>query len=169
VPVPATPPERLVVDEALVHAHQGWLWRYLRVLGANAEVAADVAQEVFVVMLRTPLLDQGPAALRVWLRTTARNHFLAWCRTQRRSPIALDADAVERAFAAYERDDDGAGYRQALVRCLETVPANARELLVQSLPGDGPMPLPDEAARSRLRRLKNALRDCVQRRLRDDA
>jgi DNA-directed RNA polymerase specialized sigma24 family protein len=162
-------PPALVVDDALVRTHQGWLWRYLRVLGANAEVAADLAQEVFVALLRAPLRDVGPAALRVWLRTTARNHFLACCRAQRRSPLALDADAVDRAFAAYERDDDGAGYRDALARCLETVPANARELLVQQLRDDGAPPLPDEATRSRLRRLKTALRDCVQRRLRHDS
>ncbi|MCU0866518.1 MAG: sigma-70 family RNA polymerase sigma factor [Planctomycetes bacterium] len=158
--------------EELIRAHQAALWRWLRVLGARAEEAEDLAQETFVVLLRTPFVAEADGALRAWLRTTARNLFLAHCRRQRRTPIALDAEAVERAFAAYERDDDGAGYREALARCLETLPPRQHELLEAALHGEEPLAaiagrlaLGVEALRSLLRRSKQALRDCVQRRL----
>lgn len=109
--------------------HQRGLWRFLRVLGARDDEAADLLQETFVQLLRTPFEDRGPAALHRWLRTTARNLYYAHCRSVRRSPIALDPTAVEAALARYERDDDGAGYRRALARCLETLPQRQRELL----------------------------------------
>lgn len=155
-----------------VRAHQAAVWRYLRVLGANDDEADDLAQETFVVLLRTPFVAVADGALRVWLRTTARNLFLAHCRRQRRTPIALDADAVDRAMTDYERDDDGAGYREALARCLETLPARQHALLDDALRGGVPLAtlaaqrgLGVEALRSLLRRSKHALRDCVQQRL----
>jgi RNA polymerase sigma factor (sigma-70 family) len=160
----------VVVTPALVRAHQAALWRYLRVLGADADEAADLAQETFVVLLRRPVEDRGDAALRTWLRTTARHLFHAACRARRRSPLALDADAVERAWARYERDDDGAAYRTALARCLELLPAPQRELVegaATAQRGDD-RGARTEAERSRLRRLKQALRDCVRRRIDDD-
>ena len=117
----------VTVGPELVRAHQAAVWRYLRVLGAGRDEADDLVQEAFLVLLRTPLLDHGPAALRTWLRSTARNLFLAQCRAARRTPVGLDEAAVERAWADYERDDDGAGYRAALTNCLETLPARQRE------------------------------------------
>ncbi len=164
------PPLAVVVDAVLVRAHQAALWRYLRVLGATADEAADVAQETFVALLRAQLVDRGAVPLRVWLRTTARNLFLVACRRQRRSPVALDAEVLERAWVDYERCDDGAGYRDALARCLETMPSAQRELLARAVTGgarDGDGASRTEAERSRLRRLKQALRDCVRRRMHD--
>lgn len=157
----------------VVHAHQAAIWRYLRVLGANDDEADDLAQEAFVVLLRTPFVAVADGALRAWLRTTARNLFLAHCRRRRRTPIELDAAAVDAACDACERDDDGAGYREALARCLETLPARHHELLDGVLHEDLPLTtlaaqrgIGLEALRSLLRRIKLALRDCVQRRLR---
>ncbi|MFN7587227.1 MAG: sigma-70 family RNA polymerase sigma factor [Planctomycetota bacterium] len=156
-----------------VYAHQAAIWRYLRLLGANDDEADDLAQETFVVLLRTPFVAVADGALRAWLRTTARNLFLAHCRRRRRTPITLDAEAVATAMDAYERDDDGAGYREALARCLESLPQRQHELLDDVLQGTVPLPslaaqhgLGVEALRSMVRRLKLALRDCVQRRLR---
>lgn len=170
---PPPPPSGGPFGATEVHAHQAAIWRYLRVLGANDDEADDLAQETFVVLLRTPFVEVADGALRTWLRTTARNLFLAHCRRQRRTPITLDAEAVATALDAYERDDDGAGYREALARCLESLPMRQHELLDEVLQGIVPFPtlaarhgLGVEALRSMLRRLKLALRDCVQRRLR---
>ena len=173
-PPPALPPPAGAAFGAKsVRAHQAAVWRYLRVLGANDDEADDLAQETFVVLLRTPFVAVAAGALRAWLRTTARNLFLAHCRHRCRTPIALDADAVAAAVAAYEHDDDGAAYREALARCLETLPARQHELLDETLRGGVPLAtlaaqrgLGVEALRSLLRRSKLALRACVQRRLR---
>lgn len=169
-----TPPRPLVADAAVVRAHQVAIWRYLRVLGASPDAADDLVQETFVTLLGARLADRGEGALRTWLRSTARNLFLAQCRRERRTPVALDAAAVDAALAAYERDDEGAGYRAALQQCLATLPDRQRELLQlasddavdgQRLAAAAGQTV--EGARSLLRRLKQALRDCVQRRLRD--
>ena len=173
-PPPAPPPASgAPFGAATVRAHQAAIWRYLRVLGANDDEADDLAQETFVVLLRTPFVAQAEGALRTWLRTTARNLFLSHCRRRRRTPVELDAAAVDAACDACERDDDGAGHREALARCLETLPARHHELLDGVLHEDLPLTtlaaqrgLGLEALRSLLRRIKLALRDCVQRRLR---
>lgn len=168
----SAPPSPAVVDAAFVAGHRSALVRYLRVLGAGPEEAEDLAQEAFVVLLRSSFVDRGPGAARTWLRTTARQSFFAHCRRLRRMPIALDEAAVERALAAYERHDDGAGYRAALARCLESLPQEHRALLEASVRGASPLTAlaaernqHPEALRSLLRRLKLALRDCVRRRL----
>lgn len=173
-PTAPAPAAAVPLSPELVRAHQAAVWRYLRVLGAGRDEADDLAQETFVVLLRTPLADHGPNALRAWLRATARNLFLASCRRLRREPVALDDGAVERAWAAYERDDDGDGYRAALQRCLETLPARQREVLALQVEERAPVEriaavtgLAAEGARSLLRRIKQALRDCVRRRLHD--
>jgi RNA polymerase sigma-70 factor (ECF subfamily) len=171
-PPPLLQPQRADADAALVRQHHTALWRYLRVLGAAPEEADDLAQEAFVVLLRTPFADRGPAALRTWLRTTARQLFFAHCRRVRRTPVALDETAVERALADYEQDDDGRGYRASLERCLATLPHDHRRLLEASVAGAARLPalaaergVHPEALRSLLRRLKLELRDCVRRRL----
>lgn len=47
------------------------LWRYLRVLGADAATADDLVQEAFVVALRRPEFDaSAPGAVFTFLRTT---------------------------------------------------------------------------------------------------
>ncbi|MEZ6037600.1 MAG: sigma-70 family RNA polymerase sigma factor [Planctomycetota bacterium] len=168
---PASPP---ATPAELVRAHQRAVWRYLRVLGADASEVDDLLQEVFVVAIRAGLVDRGDGGARTWLRTTARNTFLAHCRTRRRDRVALDPDAVERALDAYEGDDDGEGYRTALGDCLEQLPAPQRELVLSATGGDESLAglaaqqgTSSEGLRSRLRRLRAALRDCVNRRMRD--
>lgn len=168
----ATPAPPLQLTAELVRAHQAALWRYLRVLGCATDAAEDLVQETFVALLRARLEDRGAAALRTWLRSTARHLFFAHCRRTRRSPLAADAEAIEAAWAAYERDDDGDAYRAALRACLDALPARQRELLELQL-HERATPaqlgavagLAPEGARSRLRRIKQALRQCVHRRL----
>jgi RNA polymerase sigma-70 factor, ECF subfamily len=164
----------IVVDEALVRAHQAAVWRHLRVLGADPEVATDLTQEAFLTLLRTPLRDQGPVALRAWLRTTARHLFLEDCRRRRRQPTALDPEALERVWQVFESGDDGDGFRKALAQCLDLLAATDRELLhaatgeaasLTDLATARQRPL--EAVRAKLRRLKQELRGCVERRLHD--
>ena len=44
----------------LVQQHQAEVWRYLRFLGATAELADDLTQETFLQLLRAPFEDRGP-------------------------------------------------------------------------------------------------------------
>jgi len=162
------------VTEALVREHQAALWRYLRVLGCSAVEAEDLAQEAFLALLHARLSAGSAGGVRGWLRATARNQFFARCRQQRREPrlgVDLDGD-LDAAVAAYERDDDGHGYRQALRACIEALPAREREVLqLRYHEGADRSQLAQaagvsaEGAKSLLRRIKIALRNCVHRKL----
>jgi DNA-directed RNA polymerase specialized sigma24 family protein len=59
--------------QQLVRMHQASVWRYLRYLGASAELADDLTQETFLQLLRAPFVEQSPASTAAWLRTVARN------------------------------------------------------------------------------------------------
>jgi len=173
-PASALQPHLLQLTAELVQAHETSLWRYLRVLGCPANEAQDLAQETFLTLLRTPLEDRGAGATRVWLRATARNLYLAHCRRNRRSPLAIDAEAIEAAWANYEREDDGERYRNALHECLQSLPKRQHDLLQRQLRARLPAAelsaatgLAPEGARSLLRRIKQTLRDCVTRKLHD--
>lgn len=60
----------------LVQRHQAEVWRYVRFLGANAELADDLVQETFLQLLRAPYEDQGEPARRAWLRKVAQNLYV---------------------------------------------------------------------------------------------
>jgi RNA polymerase sigma-70 factor, ECF subfamily len=170
----ADPAQRLPMATAAgLAAHQTAVWRHLRALGADAEVDADLAQEAFVQWLQQRTWhDEGPQALRAWLRRAAWHLFLAHCRAKKRQPPTVDPELLELAWQRAERNDDGDGYRRALGLCLDTLPIDDRELLLQAAAGDIELTALAaarqqnvEALRGQLRRWKQALRTCIERRL----
>lgn len=170
VPLAPIANRRLSLSAELVRCHQQSVWRYLRVLGCPPDEALDMAQETFLALMRGQVRDEGPAALRAWLRTTARNLFFAHCRRLRRSPVVIED--VDAAFERYERHDDGEAFREALRACLDTIPKQQRLLLdLQYRERAGleriaaACELTAEGAKSLLRRIKERLRECVTRRL----
>jgi RNA polymerase sigma-70 factor, ECF subfamily len=64
-------PERDAAE--VVRRYQAEVWRYLRYLGASAELADDLTQETFLQFLRAPYEERGPGSRAAWLRTVARN------------------------------------------------------------------------------------------------
>jgi RNA polymerase sigma-70 factor (ECF subfamily) len=167
--VPVSPPRRTdrAAAERLWAAHERTLRRYLRVLGAAGPDLDDLLQETFVVLLQREFEDRGPAAAATFLRTTARFLFLR--RHRDRLP------QVEAADAVWDRrcgDDDGAGYLAALRACLERLPARSRRL-VQLGYDDGlgrdaiarELGLTADGVKTALRRVREVLRQCIERRL----
>ncbi len=170
-PAPTTPP---VDVAAIVRAHQAEVWRYLRYLGASPEQADDLAQETFLQLLRGRYVDQGSTARAAWLRTVARNLYR---RSGRRAlPTAdLDAaalDAADAAWLAFARDDGGAGHLAALRQCLDELDGRARAAIRlqyeerrsrEQLGRD--LGLSVDGVKSLMRRVRTALRACVERRI----
>src|SRR5687768_5225971 len=77
--------------EALVRRHQAGLWRYLRALGAPAELAEDLLHDTFLVALRKLEHDEGNGAIAAFLRQTARHLHLRRMRDQsRRRQILIE-------------------------------------------------------------------------------
>jgi len=146
------------------------LWRYLRVLGADAATADDLVQEAFVVALRRPAFDASiHGAVFTFLRTTCRQ---LWLRSHRRTQDERDVDAAEVLWTERCGDGPGDDYVEALRTCLDRLPARSRALLAATY-GDGTdhsatgarFGLGRDGVKSALRRLRSFLHDCITRRL----
>ncbi len=157
---------------ALVRRHQLGLWRYLRALGAPADLAEDLLQETFLVAWRRLGEDRGDAAAAAFLRATAR-HLLLRRRRDHGRREALLAELTDLAWRRDCGDDDGERWLDALRGCLAALDGRAREV-VQRFYGDGmardavaaAMGMKPTGVKTLLQRVRAALRDCIERRLR---
>jgi len=165
----STPPQRVdrQTAERLWLEQARMVRRYLRVLGAAGADLDDLLQETFVVLLQRDFEDRGGAAVATFLRTTARFLFL------RRHRQLLPQ--VEAADAVWERrcgDDGGDGYLAALRVCVERLPARSRRLVQLGYDDDlgreaiaRELGMKADGVKTALRRLRDALRQCIERRM----
>lgn len=175
-PAPITAAAPAPADD-LVQRHLRTVWRYLRTLGATADVADDLAQEAFVVALRRGACELAPAATGTFLRRTARFLFLHHLRDQHRDATHLDrfADAVDELFA---REDAAGGSDEHLERlraCVASLPPRSRLALERcyGLGADSDasraaaaseLGLQPNGLKTLLQRIRQALRECLERR-----
>lgn len=149
------------------------LRRYLYVLGAGADRIDDLVQEVFVVALHKLLDDRGPAAAALFLRGVAKNLVLR----QRRSFAARrEVELGDEVWREQCGCDPGDRRADALRNCVEGLPERGRRLLRRCYAdGAGRHELGEEfgmavdGIKTTLRRLRTALRACVERRLRGES
>lgn len=152
----------------LVQRHQAEVWRYLRYLGASAELADDLVQETFLQFLRAPFEDQGDAQRAGWLRKVARNLYV---KSFRRPPFAAsDLDRIEAVWADHAGHDGGDESLQALRDCLDKLDGRAREAVRlhyedrRSRREIGErLEIGEQGVKSLLRRSRELLRRCVER------
>lgn len=171
VPIPlAEPPPAPARDlAALVARHQQGVWRYLRVLGAPPDLADDLLQDTFVVVLRRQLADDGPAAVAAFLRATARH---LWLKHHRRRTARREVQEADLVWNEHCAHDDGRGYFAALQACVEALPARSQRLL-QGTYGEergrdemgAELGMTADGVKTALRRLRDGLRACIERRL----
>ncbi len=167
-------PEHLqrLLDETdvvrLVQSHQVEVWRYLRYLGASAELADDLVQEAFLQLLRAPFEERTPAATAGWLRTVARNQYIRSFRVPPFQPAELDA--IEAGWTGFAGEDGGQETLERLRACLERLDGRAREAVRlhyeerRSRRGVGRrLGIGEDGVKSLLRRTRALLRDCVER------
>ena len=146
------------------------LRRYLHVLGARADRLPDLVQEVFVLVLQKGLEDRGLAAVGAFLRGVGKNLLLR----ERRSLAARRE--VELADEVWQQEcpaEAGEVRLEALRHCVGSLPARSRALLQRAYAdGAGRAALGAEfglladGVKTALRRLRDGLRACVERRLR---
>jgi RNA polymerase sigma-70 factor, ECF subfamily len=89
--------------EAVVAAHHGEIYRYLRRLTMRAAEADDLSQETFLRAYRARQRLGGDANVRAWLFTIATNVFRNHVRSERRRRAAHDTVRATRR----ELDLDG--------------------------------------------------------------
>jgi RNA polymerase sigma-70 factor, ECF subfamily len=168
--------ERLTVPtdpRLLIESHQAELWRYLRYLGCEAAEAEDLTQEAFLIALSGPVWDIDGSRRAAYLRTVARNLFF---KSRRRSlPLLEDVEESERTWTAFARQDGGSSHLEALRGCVESLDGRAKQaiqLRYESRASHGAMAasleLGEEGVKTLLRRLKERLRECIQRKLAHD-
>lgn len=153
----------------LVGAHRLRLWRYLRHLGCPWDLADDLTQEAFAVLLRRPFEERGDAATAAFLQRTARNLL---CNHRRKPEFVTEAwcEQVDAHWAV--PSDDGSARLEALRACLAAVEGRPRQVL-DGFYRDGMsreqladrMGLAPSSVKSILRRAREALRACIARRL----
>ena len=153
-----------------VNSHGTAIWRYLRMLGANADEADELGQETMLVALRGGLPSE-PGAARAFLRGVAKNHWLRtrrWWHRRREREVAA---AVDELWLATAEGDDGDDLVQRLRQCLEVLAPRARQALdlhyrdgmswqgVAAQRGMKP-----NGTKTLVQRARQVLRDCLERR-----
>lgn len=160
---------------ALIEAHHATLWRYLRFLGCDRATADDLTQETFLRLIQEPFEERSPQATCAYLRSVARNLFLMQVR---RSRFVQTAHDLEAADAAWDRaqGDDSDDRQAALKRCLDSVQGKARAALdltyQDKLSGEEigrRLGMSHQNLRVMLHRTREALRQCIENKLKERA
>jgi RNA polymerase sigma-70 factor (ECF subfamily) len=158
-------------DPAWVEPHRTAVWRYLRMLGASAHEADDLAQETLLAACATT----PPAAglERAFLRGIAKNQWLRsrrWWQRHREREIAA---AVDELWLATADHDDGDDLLDRLRHCLQQLQPRARQALDLHYRDGQPWPavaaqigLRPNGTKTLVQRARQALRDCIERRQR---
>jgi RNA polymerase sigma-70 factor, ECF subfamily len=156
----------------LVRRHQAEIWRYLRFLGCENGQAEDLTQETFLAVLRHPPDDLGAAATRAYLRTAARNQFLTHLRRLER-PQPVDLELAESVWAEAHAGDGGDAYLDALGECLQQLEGRAQTAIHMAYREGSSraqiaaaMEMSEDGVKTLLRRTREILRECVERRVR---
>ena len=152
----------------LVQLHQAEVWRYLRFLGASAELADDLTQDTFLQLLRSPFTQRSPQQTAAWLRTVARSQFV---RSFRKPPFELaELETLEAAWCGFAGEDAGSESLSRLRSCLERLDGRARDVVRlhyeerRSRTEIGVrLGLGADGVKSLLRRTRALLRTCMQK------
>ena len=147
----------------------------------DAHAAEDVIQEVWVrlaaEMEKGTVIENQPA----WCRGVARNLILKHWRSQQTAKVVADSEVMEAFLAQVEMafseadenaDDEWQRRQQALDDCVSALPVKSRHML--SLRYEGRKSVEEvarttgqtfDAVTKSLYRLRQALTDCVERKL----
>lgn len=152
---------------AWVERHEAATWRWLRGLGASADVAQDLLQDAFLAALDRPDWAQwDEARSRAWLRAATRNLWRMHLRTDARRRRRERLAAAPYVSEAPEPDSS---YLDALRRCQDQLPARSQRALTLRY-GEGKsrdemaraLDMRPEGIKSLLQRLRAALRRCIE-------
>jgi RNA polymerase sigma-70 factor (ECF subfamily) len=150
--------------------HRAMLARYLYVLGASPDRADDLVQEVFVFAIERGLEDRGPSAVAAFLRGVAKNLLL---RERRSAAARREVELADEVWSEQLHEDERL---DALRSCVGQLPQRSRDLLERCyVQGAGRIELGrafgmlPNGVKTTLRRVRAALRACVERRLRGEA
>jgi RNA polymerase sigma-70 factor (ECF subfamily) len=165
----------------VAQAHRLSIWRYLRFLGCDDAVADDLTQETFLALAGGNGVDRNGAAVRdlpAYLRGVARRLFLKWVGRSRRGPSLEELDdayfaQADEVWSQFAGDDGGDAWIASLRECVEKLGGRGREAIElqyrQELSREqiaGRLGMTPDGVKTLLRRTREVLRQCVERKVR---
>ncbi len=166
-------PDRHDLFLRLLMRNEPRILAFIRSLVPRHEDAADVLQEVAIVLWQK--IDQCPMddGFLPWSLTIARFQAMAFLRDRKRDRLCFDVETLERiAMAALEESDGYEDRRVALKHCLDRLPAQQRLLVLEAYRSDTRI---DQMARRQnktpmslykpLQRIRELLSSCIRGRL----
>ena len=158
---------------ALMREHQAGVWRFLRALGAEANLADDVTQETFLAVYRKPFEQRSRGQTIAYLRIVAKNLFLKARRKAGREVAVAELEHVESEWVELVGEDDGAELTRALKECLKQLDEKPKQALdlqykegKQRVEIAEAMGMTDDGIKTLLRRTKARLKKCMELRVR---
>jgi RNA polymerase sigma-70 factor, ECF subfamily len=158
---------------ALMREHQAGLWRFLRALGAEPDLADDITQETFLAVYRKPFEQRSPGQTVAYLRIVAKNLFLKARRKAGKEVAIAELEHVESEWNELAGESDGAELAKALKECLKQLEDKPRQALdlqykegKQRLQIAEQLGMTDDGVKTLLRRTKARLKKCMELRVR---
>lgn len=171
VSVPIAPPTETDKFAQLVASHQSQVWRYVRYLGADSIEADDLVQETFLAIYRSDFIEQGEQQTASYLRTTARNQLLMLRRRQKRDINTQQLDVAEQVWVETYSDRHHNQYLDALADCVAKLSGRAKRAVELHYQGGesreaiaNELGMKPQGIKTLLRRTRDSLRECVERR-----
>jgi RNA polymerase sigma-70 factor (ECF subfamily) len=159
--------------EQWVRRHQVRAWRFVRLRGCPPDLADDLLQDALMAAVAKGVHNEPDDRGAAWLRGALDNLWLQHLRTEGRRGRHVERLIAERALEAAAPHDDGSSWLHALRECLAQLDGRGRRLLELHYAGGasreaiaGEFAMRANGVKAFLRRVRDALRECVQRRLR---
>ena len=172
---PASPVEPMDFTALVLH-HQAGVWRYVRFLGADATEADDLTQETFLGLARAEFVERDERQTAGYLRVVARNQLLALRRKQNREISTVELEAADSVWAAAAGPDGSlTTYLDALRDCVEQLEGRAHEAVnlhywayASREAIANRLDMQPEGVKTLLRRTRQILRECVERKIKTE-
>ena len=157
----------------LLVANQRRLYGFILSLVHDRAAANDILQEVSAVIWRKFERFEPGTDFAAWAMSVARLSIFEWRRAQKNVPLPLDDDQFTRlADEVVAVSCEFEARREALAKCVRTLAASDRELLLARYFQDDPVTRiagrlnqSRMAIYKRLNRIHRALLDCIQTRI----
>src|SRR5690606_10411914 len=127
--MPMTTAEHGIDLAALMREHQAGVWRYLRALGAEPNLADDITQETFIAVYRKPFEQRSRGQTIAYLRIVAKNLLLKARRRDGREVAVAELEQVEAEWTELVAEGDGAAWAAALKECLNRIEEKPKQAL----------------------------------------
>ena len=162
-------PRQLVDPGQLIENHQTGIWRYLRVLGCDANEAEDLTQETFLAVLQKPFQYYSKAAAASYLRKVAYHRFISARRRQGKEVVVAELEQIDENWLRWIGQDDGDKLLDALQGCFRQLTDRARWALqlrfrdrLSRANIAAALSITEHGAKNLMQRAKKKLKACIE-------